>query len=317
MSEPSRESRPIFVLGISQRSGTNFFSRLLLLHPHCARPPDPIREDFLLHHSGSLSSYATTMYGTWSRWGEDEGLVDTLCRHFGDALVKLLSPTGDGLRLVTKTPSVLNIEHFFRFFPRADLLILVRDGRSLVESKIRSFGGGYERVMRSWADGADGILRLRQEEGEGERRFRIVRYEDLWLDVEGELRAVMRFAGLDASLYDFDAARELPVRGSSTFGRDPGQRLNWEESPKTDEFRPLERWKDWSRARHRRFNWIAGRQMGELGYPDLQHRSDGSTAAALNHLLDSRCRAKRAIHQLTQRVKRLWRPPPGAVADRR
>ena len=41
---------------------------------------------------------------------------------------------------MTKSPSVAHLDRFFAFFPRARLLILVRDGRSVAQSAIDTFG---------------------------------------------------------------------------------------------------------------------------------------------------------------------------------
>ena len=53
-------------------------------------------------------------------------------------------------------------------------------------------------------------------------------------DPEETLRSIFEFLGLDPNRYDFDAARDLPVRGSSAFGR-PSHRntRRWVETRST------------------------------------------------------------------------------------
>ena len=52
---------PIFILGISQRSGTNFLFDLLCLHPDCGAPSIKW-EDFLVDKSDLLVRYVSSVY---------------------------------------------------------------------------------------------------------------------------------------------------------------------------------------------------------------------------------------------------------------
>ena len=157
---------PIFVLGMAPRTGTHFLANLLCLHPECEA--GAIAEDSLLIEAQHLSKYAADMLEQWSRVdGESKPeLADLLQESIGDGLVSFLysakrkkreselaklgsdfAPDQTPKRLVTKTPSITNIRLFFRLFSRAKLLILVRDGRAVVESSSRSFGGDAETLI--------------------------------------------------------------------------------------------------------------------------------------------------------------------------
>ena len=98
------------------------------------------------------------------------------------------------------------------------------------------------------------------------RNYLIVRYEDLWNKPEEELRRIFAVVGLDADKYDFNAAINLPVRGSSTFHGKEEQRYHWKPVEKTADFDPLARASHWSRSMHERFDWIAGEKLASLGY---------------------------------------------------
>ena len=65
---------PIFILGISQRSGTNFLFNLLGLHPDCERV-GPIWENFLLNDAQLLVDYADAVYRRWSADWDVPGVV--------------------------------------------------------------------------------------------------------------------------------------------------------------------------------------------------------------------------------------------------
>ena len=203
-----------FILGISQRSGTNYLQRLLKLHPACAAP-GPIWEDGLLRHSASLVNYVNIVYNGWHPNLEVEKTVappDTLLNYLGDALCRFLNlqvsrksatttgPAQQGVDnartklLLTKTPSVHRLENFFRLFPNAHLLIIIRDGRAVVESGARSFGWNREEATRNWAAAASVITRFKNGINSTDHKYLIVKYEDICSNTEEELRRILLYA---------------------------------------------------------------------------------------------------------------------------
>jgi protein-tyrosine sulfotransferase len=258
--------RPIFIHGIMPRSGTNFLWDLLLLHPDCARGRTPVNEDFFLEYSDHLVAFIDDVRGAWDPiWGEfGPDLPDRLYAAVGEGLLSFLR-IDPSRRLVTKSPSVRHLDRFFSFFPRARLLILVRDGRSVVQSAMTTFAWDFDRACRAWAEAARIIRRFQQAESGRADRWRLVRYEDLIVDPDRHLRSIFEFLGLDSGRYDFDAARNLPVRGSSQFGRAEG-RVHWNAVPKDPSFDPKERWRSWSVESVKRFDWLAGKELVDLGY---------------------------------------------------
>jgi protein-tyrosine sulfotransferase len=257
---------PIFIHGILPRSGTNFVWDLLLLHPDCARAREPVSEDLFLDCSDHLVAFVDEVRGfwnpTWGTFGAD--LPDRFCEGIGEGLVSFLWTQRDR-RLVSKSPSVRHLDRFFAFFPWARLLILVRDGRSVVQSSMDTFGWDFDRACRAWAEAADTICRFQQAESNRADRWRLVRYEDLVDDTEAQLQSILECLGLDVTRYDFEGARNLPVRGSSWFGRQ-GSRVHWDTVPKDASFAPKERWRSWNVHQLERFEWLAGAQLRKLGY---------------------------------------------------
>jgi protein-tyrosine sulfotransferase len=203
-------------------------------------------------------------------------------------------------RPLFKTPSAQNLEHFFELFPEASLLILVRDGRDVVESTTRSFAAGHEAATRAWCRAAREVCDFdRRRRGDG--RHRIVRYEDLVREPEATLRGLFAFLGLDAARYDFAAARDLPVFGSSTF-RGESAELHWEPVAKSDSFQPLGRASSWSPERRRRFAWLAGDPMRALGY-ELEARPAPADRWR-QRLLDAAWQLRERTRRAAQRTKR-------------
>jgi protein-tyrosine sulfotransferase len=254
---------PIVVLGILPRSGTNYLWDLLLLHPQCAPGRDPITEDNFLEASDDLMAFTRHVSERWDpMWGVfGDDLIPRLTESIGDGLLSFLWVHRDR-RLVTKMPSVRNLDRFFTFFPRARLLILVRDGRSVVQSCMSTFGWEFDRAARSWASAADEIQRFRPSND----RFMLFRYEDLVSDVKGSMERILRFVGLDKDAFDFQAAADLPVRGSSWYFGPGRTSVHWDPVQKGPEFDPTGRWRSWTPEMHERFEWIAGPQLRAFGY---------------------------------------------------
>ncbi len=267
---------PLFVLGTKGRSGTGYLSELLRLHPDCGRPLAPLeREDWLLDYAHHLVRYASSVAGRIGN-GRFEpldvtGLDDALLESIGRGILALAaSPCPGATHVAFKTPTLNGIEHAWRLFPRARVIVIVRNGRDSVESSLRSWPTERngdpipaEEFTRRWTGGVRALFEL-MESHPG--RFLSVRYEDLVLDLDRRMAQILRYAGLDPARYDFAAAADLPVYGSSSFGRHNGA-VTWQPQAKTAAFRPLDRAQGWNADQHRAFNAIAGRMMRALGYP--------------------------------------------------
>jgi sulfotransferase family protein len=295
-------AEPIFVHGILPRSGTNYLWGLLLLHPDCGGAREPVKEDLFLDHSDHLTGFVAAVRDAWDpSWGTfDNGLLDQLCAGIGEGLISFLW-TDRVRRLVTKSPSVRHLDRFFAFFPQARLLILIRDGRSVVQSAIDTFGWDFDRACRDWSEAARAVRSFERRESSGGERWRIVRYEDLVDDPEGQMRAIFAFLNLDPSRYDFDAARGLPVRGSSVYGR-KGSAVHWTAVPRNEGFAPKERWRSWTDAQLERFDWLAGEQLIDLGYAASRRRF--STLGSINHIMqDWRWHAFRTARRALYRAR--------------
>ena len=264
---PFGGTRPIFIHGILPRSGTNFLWDLLLLHPHCSGPVEPVREDRFLEHSDHLVDFSTSVQASWDpSWGTfGDELPARLHAGLGAGLLSFLH-VGSGRRLVVKNPSVRHLDRFFDFFPNAHLLVLVRDGRSVTQSCMATFGWSFERAAHAWADAADAIQKFRMTHSALADRWQLVRYEDIVEDLENSLRSILEFLDLDLNGYDMSAARNLPVRGSSVFFGPGRSSVSWDPVEKDDTFAPKERWRTWPAHWLDRFEWIAGDQLRAFGY---------------------------------------------------
>lgn len=304
---------PIFILGIMQRSGTNFIKDVVQLHPDCGFPGHPLVEDFLAQNTEWLVRYTRSVAQDWNSLGrinkEDGSPVDfmpleeelSVC--LGNGIISFLQSRIGDKRLLTKTPSVRDLKHFFKFFPKARLIIVVRDGRAVVESGVKSFGWQYEKGFQEWADAARSILEFDKIYQYSDYKYLIVRYEDVWNNLEIEVKKILRFLELDIETYDLKTALNLPVRGSSTV-RSDSDNMVWKAVEKPRDFNPLERWRNWDKSLHQRFNCIAGHSMKKLGYEIEQNNTNFFNFNLQNKILDFQWMIKNKIKKYIAKSKK-------------
>ncbi|MEM7410756.1 MAG: glycosyltransferase [Myxococcota bacterium] len=306
---PAKPDAPlIFIHGIYPRCGTNLLSRLLRLHPDCSAPR-PVWEDHLLSHSAHLDRYARAVSQDWNpAWGDLREIRADLLRGLGGGIARFLAERAESPRVVTKTPRVLELARFAELFADARLLIVVRDGRAVVESGSRSFDWFRETATRGWRDGAREIRRFLEAPGSAQGRFQLVRYESLVEDRERTLRSLLDFLDLDPDVFDFEKAETLDVVGSSDLRRRREDRVHWQGVATPENFDPLERFQHWTPGQHRRFNWLARGALRDFDYlpvgvPEVFGQR------AWNRLLDAGYRVVEPVRPLRRALRR-WKHRP-------
>src|SRR4051794_39246390 len=303
----SRKVTPIFLLGILERSGTNYLFDMIRQHPDVG-VRRPIWEDKLLRQARFLKQYADTVAATWdSAWDVPPDEPAKLLRALGSGLATFVTDGADTSHVIVKTPSVENLPMFFDLFPDAALIVLVRDGRSVTESGVRSFGWSYPVTMKQWADAARTILDagpvLRASGG----RYRLVHYEQVLGNPQHELTRIFATCGLKPDRYDFSAAENVPVRGSSTVRPDDAGPVNWDETVRPAEFDPVNRFADWDEALRYLYAELAGEAHRHLGYPldPLPPMTPAVRAQVLRYRAELAAKTgQRSVQRLTVRARR-------------
>lgn len=267
-----RADRPVFLIGVHRRCGSNFLFDALRTHPRF-QAPLPLAEDYLLQYAHLLRRYVDrTTSEQYQKRFADRPEEYTECRRamlraLGDGLLGFLNRYIEpGRRLLTKTPDPWGLDLFFDLFPEAILIVMLRDGRDVVESSHRSWPHHPRTYwMHAFAENARTVLRF-AEELPRERRAQVlvVRYEDL-LAGRDAMERVLGHVGIAAGEFDWDALDRLPVRGSSVL-RGGRKELHWQPVEKPADFRPVGRWRDWSWWNRFQFRRIAGREFEALGY---------------------------------------------------
>lgn len=284
----SSSVRPIFILGMTRRTGTNFLFKLLGLHPGIALG-ERLPEDFLLEYSHLIETYARKTVRHWhSNWGSCADQKEGLMRAIGSGLERFLTENAlvdfhGAKRPVFKTPSIANVERLRTLFPEASLLLLTRDGRDTVQSGIASFGWRFERSVRDWTKAGKAVIEFSRSMPPNSDFYKVVRFEDLVLKTQTTMQEVLSFLGLDEGAFDFEAASCLPLYGSSTLR----EGIHWHPKNKPSTFNPIGRWHVWSESESERFAWIASKVMTQLSYDGV--RAPAGYRATLGHyLLDAR-----------------------------
>ena len=265
MSDTRAGQGLILLLGITQRSGTNYCHKVLTCHPDCSGTQFELWEDFLIHESHRLLSYVSAASQHWNaKWHAESLLHTSLLEALGAGLTTFLRQGCHSRYLIAKTPSLRGIEHIPLLLPGSRLLIVVRDGRDVVTSGMRSFGWDFQRAVDFWTNGAREIMRFRDNHpGFG---FLLVRYEDLVTRLPEVVGQLCHYLDVAPSLFDVEAALRLPVLGSCD-DIDANGRVHWRRVERTDDFQPVGRWRsNFTEAEHAEFWDRAHGEMAALGY---------------------------------------------------
>lgn len=269
---PDRCRPPVFIVAPTGKSGTNFLYHALQAIGLCEPASKNFlrAEDFLLCHSHLLREYVTTTATAWRKY-DGRDIVDRGCgellSRLGDALLSFIGdPQDPRRRVVLKTPTATGIDNLFDLMPNAKLILLVRDGRDVAESQIRSgYATNYDSVFKNWANKTRLFLHFMQKQRAAPESWKLVRFEDLIAQPESTLVEIGSFLDRMAPEIDMDSINALPLYGSID-----GEEADfaWKVKDKPADFNPVGRWRCWNEARCALFEEIAGAELIELGYED-------------------------------------------------
>jgi len=255
----------IIIHGIMPRSGTVYVGELLRLHPDLFAYPYELWEMPFLQLTDDVLKLQHKFFLTYEQNMGKIGEQDFLPL-FGASLIAFLHhQVPQQQHLLFKVPSVQYLSRFYSMFPHENLLVLVRDGRDLVQSTLRTWPQlRFSQVCRRWNRAAQMVLGVHEQMSASETAgYWLARYEDALGDPAAFVREACRRFGLDEHRYPYDQIATIPVRGSSALSEG---KVTWDATAKPKDFRPTEYWRKWSASRKWLFKRIAGQSLMALGY---------------------------------------------------
>lgn len=291
--------KPVFIIGINPRCGTNYLQRILCLHPDCV-PTRHWGEDFILFHADHLLNFTEAVTSHWiPEWNNDPSQFRAAMRK---GIIHYLSPSETPARyVITKTPHAENAHLFLKMFDSGFMILVIRKGQDLVESTLRTFRKKkFDDAARGYRHGGELILRiLNNPELMNSGRIKLVRYEDLIQNHSETVGQLLDFLKLDKTVFDFSKSASQKVSGSSSFGVTE-EKFIWKSVENDGTFTPTKRADNWSRHQHYRFNHLAGKINRALGY-ELQYCNDSINYFLFNvfaFIPDFTHRTKRSIKNI-------------------
>ncbi len=257
----------LFVHGIMPRSGTNYLSDILALHPDVQLNPGRLYEFPLLYISESAQMLQQEFTFMFPRNGEVMGKFDML-GHMASGWLAQFQAQYPAKRLLLKDPHVHGIGLFPSVFPGDKLFLLIRDGRDVVASSMATFGKkgllskNFKTLVLEWRESCEAALRMARQDGSTSPAL-LVRYEDIAIDPAPHVPALLAHAGLDPATFDMNALASLSVRGSSETA---AAGAHWKPVAKSANFSPIGRWSSWTAPQKQLFKSLAGETLIKAGY---------------------------------------------------
>jgi hypothetical protein len=243
--------RPIFVLG-APRSGTSMMQWALRQHPDLWGGQE---SDFLVPMVRGLRE--VWEFGRTRgklHWISGQGVEwEEFLRHVGYGVNSLYTDRSKGLRWVEQTPQyTLHLDEMALLFPGAQFLVMVRDGRQVVES-LRNFVNPveFDDGCRIWKRFNEAAREHASSAPAG--RIHFVSYEAAVLDTEAEMRRLFGFIDEPYAQASVDRITSRAPMNSSFIGEGRDQKL-------------APRWAKWTQAERERFVELAGDLLIRLGY---------------------------------------------------
>ena len=265
VARESKRGPAIMVHGIMPRAGTVYAGELLRLHPDLYAFPNNIWEFPLLQHTNDILKLQRKFLWSYEQNIDKIGPNDFLPIFGASLLAYLHQSVPANKRLLLKVPSVQYLTYFDALFPHEHLLVIMRDGRDLVESTLKTWPPlRFSMVSMRWRRAAKMVHEFQLPKRTQTVGFFLSRYEDIISNPADFVCLACERFGLDVARYPFNQISTIPVHGSSVMRQKHG--VSWDAQPKPEEFNPIGRWRSWSPYKRWIFKRIAGRELVTLGY---------------------------------------------------
>jgi len=261
---------PIFVVGCP-RSGTTVLGTCLAAHAELGGGDESSFLTALAHVYESLyMGRNPRQWAPLSKYLSEESMI-AVTRRYADAILFSRLSRENKKRLVDHTPWYVKIIPFITLlYPSATVIHIIRDGRQVARSLMKSYQDGYSwaghdiaSCAKLWSE----CVRSGQEAGRkmNHESYREVRYEQLCENPLGVLSDLVEWLGLEmeeAVLSPLTVRHATPARTNATLASNSpsGQLL-------LHPIRCSRTWPpSWTTEERAAFSMSAGAVLQELGY---------------------------------------------------
>lgn len=258
------------ILGVMPRSGTNYAESLLLTHPNISGAPDDLRELPLLSAADRMDGFQDRLAEFYEPnagvFAQHEWLAYAAAGYVNRLRNGAGSTTG---AVLLKDPHMRHVWLFDVIFPAEKALLVLRDGRHVVDSTIRTWplkfaGRTFEDVCLEWA--AATTAALDYAERAPADRVRLVRYEALAEETAATVAPLMEWLSVDPAAVPEIELTDRPILGSSTHSKAADGTVGWTPVKADKDFNPARRKVDWDDKQHEIFDRICGAAQSRAGY---------------------------------------------------
>jgi len=251
-----RGERPpaIIIHGVMPRSGTVFLGELIRSHPDVQAYPNDIWEMPLLSATPAVLALQKEFMRGYQQNLERISPNDFLAMVGASFIRYLHTQIDEDRRLLMKVPLAHQLDQFPLMFPHEQCLMLMRDGRDLTASTLKSWPTkNFDQVVRAWRDATRCMLA---------QKHPMYQYEEVVQDPQSVVRSICSDIQLDVDRYPFETIDKQPLRGSSEHVEDSG----WNLVQKSSDFQSVGRWESWTSKQKDRFKELAGEELISAGY---------------------------------------------------
>ena len=255
---------PIFLHSIMPRAGSVFVGNIISLHPDISAYPNEIWESPFLESMDHINGFSDHFFSSYANNRDSIGRDDFFVIFAASYQRYLYDATPKDKVLFVKEPRTRFLPYFYEAFPDANLTLLVRDGRDLVNSTVESWPHfGFEEVCHRWAKCARICLDF-MKKYENSDRFILVKFEEVSEKPESFVESMCKKFKVDFDKYPIDKLETIPIQGSSAL--QVAGNVSWDPVKKPPSFNPIGRWNNWTDYRKKTFDSIAGEELRRLGY---------------------------------------------------
>jgi hypothetical protein len=254
----------IIIYGVTARAGSNYLAQLLGQHARLHLNPRKWLEPRFLGLARDIIT-AQQRFMKASKIESPLAESDFLAFLGASIIAYLYEGVPASKQILLKTVETQNLRLFFQMFPHEKLILLLRDGRDVVESTLLSWPERlFDQACKNWADNATEILDFEKSAKTSNKAYIIVRYEDVFRDPLQQAARILQRFSLNIKEYPSEKAGDVPIYGSSTI-RENGK-LHWKPVPRFEGFNPVGRWTAWTAEKKEIFKSIAGEVLVLCGY---------------------------------------------------